>query len=197
MFLTLDWMPFILFAIVQSATPGPNVILLVSSGSRWGYCNSFPHIIGVSLGFPFMFFIAHMGISKIFESVPLLMGVLKPILFMYIIWLAINLIREGFNNYNETEQALHPMSFKQAVCFQWINAKAWAMIFMSSTLFNFKDTYKLTYGAILFFIILFLVASLWVCIGRSISNLLQNSIFSKCYYILLAAALIATSYPYY
>lgn len=48
------WGSFLLFALVNSITPGPNIVLLASSGSAWGFCKSLPLLLGICVGFPFM-----------------------------------------------------------------------------------------------------------------------------------------------
>jgi len=40
-------MPLALYAFVSSITPGPNNILLTTSGLRFGFLRTIPHIFGV------------------------------------------------------------------------------------------------------------------------------------------------------
>ena len=45
---------FILFAAVMFFTPGPNNIMVMSSGLTFGFRRTLPHIAGVTIGFAFM-----------------------------------------------------------------------------------------------------------------------------------------------
>ena len=45
---------FVIFATVMFFTPGPNNIMLLSSGLTYGFRPSIPHIIGITVGFAFM-----------------------------------------------------------------------------------------------------------------------------------------------
>jgi threonine/homoserine/homoserine lactone efflux protein len=43
-----------IFALVMAFTPGPNNVMLASSGARFGLARTVPHLIGVMVGFPVM-----------------------------------------------------------------------------------------------------------------------------------------------
>ena len=45
---------FIVFAIVMFVTPGPNNIMVLSSGLTYGFRRTVPHIAGITIGFAFM-----------------------------------------------------------------------------------------------------------------------------------------------
>ena len=45
---------FVMFAIVMFFTPGPNNIMLLSSGLTYGFRRTLPHIAGVTVGVAFM-----------------------------------------------------------------------------------------------------------------------------------------------
>ena len=42
---------FCAFALVGSITPGPNNLMLMTSGANFGFMRSWPHMIGVAMGF--------------------------------------------------------------------------------------------------------------------------------------------------
>ena len=44
--------PLLVFSVVSSITPGPNVLMIMASSTNYGYVRSLPHIFGVALGFP-------------------------------------------------------------------------------------------------------------------------------------------------
>ena len=45
---------FVVFAAVMFFTPGPNNIMLLSSGLTYGFRRTLPHIAGIAFGFAFM-----------------------------------------------------------------------------------------------------------------------------------------------
>ena len=42
------------FCLVSSITPGPNNLMLLSSGARFGFVRTLPHLFGVAGGFTLM-----------------------------------------------------------------------------------------------------------------------------------------------
>ena len=45
---------FVIFAAVMFFTPGPNNIMVLSSGLTYGFRRTLPHIAGITIGFAFM-----------------------------------------------------------------------------------------------------------------------------------------------
>src|ERR1700682_1285447 len=67
---------FLLFAAVMLFTPGPNNIMLMTSGLNFGFARTLPHMLGVSLGFGLMVFLVGIGLGEIFKIYPPLYTVL-------------------------------------------------------------------------------------------------------------------------
>jgi len=55
-----------MFSFATSLTPGPNNIMLLSSGLTFGYKRTIPHILGVVIGFPLMTICVGLGLGKFF-----------------------------------------------------------------------------------------------------------------------------------
>ena len=47
-------LPLATFAFVTSITPGPNNLMLMASGANFGFRRTIPHMLGVALGFVFL-----------------------------------------------------------------------------------------------------------------------------------------------
>jgi len=116
-----------LFGILLAATwtPGPNNLMLASSGATFGFRATIPHIAGVALGFGFMLFSVALGMGEVFERAPVLHDVLKWVgaaLLLWVAWRIANTKSPG-----EPGARTKPFNFAQAAAFQWINPKGWAM----------------------------------------------------------------------
>ena len=61
---------FVTFAFVTSITPGPNNMMLLSSGATFGLRRTVPHLLGVALGFGAMAFAMGLGLSQLFRAAP-------------------------------------------------------------------------------------------------------------------------------
>src|SRR6266404_4111032 len=79
---------FVLFATVMFFTPGPNNIMLLSSGLTYGFRPTIPHIAGITVGFAFMVGAVGVGLGTVFIAYPVLQTVLKYAGVAYLIYLA-------------------------------------------------------------------------------------------------------------
>ena len=68
---------FVVFAVVMFFTPGPNNIMLLSSGVTYGFRRTLPHIAGITIGFAFMVGAVGLGLGTIFITYPVLQSILK------------------------------------------------------------------------------------------------------------------------
>ena len=59
-----------LFALVSSITPGPNNLMLMSSGANFGFKRTTPHLLGVTFGFMLMLVLVGLGIMQLFDLFP-------------------------------------------------------------------------------------------------------------------------------
>ena len=79
---------FVVFATVMFFTPGPNNVMLLSSGLTHGFRPTLPHIAGVTIGFAFMIGAVGLGFGAIFIAYPILQTILKYAGVAYLIYLA-------------------------------------------------------------------------------------------------------------
>ncbi len=113
------------FAFVTSITPGPNNLMLMTSGANFGFSRTIPHMLGVSLGHALMVFLVGLGLGQVFQVWPVLNTGLKVVSVLYMIWLAWKFAHAA--SPGDGAANARPMTFLQAAAFQWLNPKAWAM----------------------------------------------------------------------
>jgi threonine/homoserine/homoserine lactone efflux protein len=119
------FLPLAVFAFVSSITPGPNNIMLTSSGLLFGFVRSIPHMLGVTIGFGVMLALCAVGIGSLIVALPALQVVLKLIGSAYLLYLAWKLRSMTFTR--DEHASVRPMSFFGAALFQFVNPKAWVM----------------------------------------------------------------------
>src|SRR3989442_10691162 len=78
----------LIFALVMGFTPGPNNVMLASSGARFGVTRTLPHLMGVTVGFPVMLFLVGLGLASVLLASPALQLVMKTVSCAYLLWLA-------------------------------------------------------------------------------------------------------------
>ncbi|KIT17012.1 LysE family translocator [Jannaschia aquimarina] len=120
--MTLD--PLYLFVFAGLFSPGPNVILITASGARFGFHATVPHICGVVVGVGVTSAVATFGLGALLVTIPALKFTLQVGAAAWILWMAWKLLvsapgQEGGHG--------RPFTFVEAVLFQWVNPKAWAI----------------------------------------------------------------------
>jgi threonine/homoserine/homoserine lactone efflux protein len=126
-------LPLALFAFVSSITPGPNNIMLTSSGLVFGFARTIPHMLGVTVGFGVVLALCAAGIGSLIVAVPAIHLGLKILGSGYLLYLAWQLRKMAFKQDGDT--GAKPMSFIGAAAFQFANPKAWVMAITGASAF--------------------------------------------------------------
>ena len=185
------------FAFVTSITPGPNNLMLMSSGASFGVKRTIPHILGVALGFVFMLIVVGFGIMQLFDRYPVSYSILNYGCAVYLIYLAAKIATAtATSEQGEDTQGRDPMSFFQAVLFQWINPKAWTMALTAVTLYApNRSIESLLIVATIFGIINLPSVGIWAVLGQQLSRVLTNSFRFKLFNLSMAILLLLSLYP--
>jgi threonine/homoserine/homoserine lactone efflux protein len=167
-----ELIPLFGFVFFGLFSPGPNVILITASGARFGFQRTIPHIIGVVLGVGVIAFVTGIGIGALITAQPALGIVLKVIASLWILWMAYNLWRADPAKSKQTDK---PFTLIQAVLFQWINPKIWAVA-LSATAYvaTLVPLQQATILALTFSTTNFFVCTFWAIAGSLLSYLLTN-----------------------
>lgn len=183
-----------LYAFVSSATPGPNNLMLLTSGANFGFTRSIPHMLGISLGFGVMIVVVGAGLAGLFTAYPVSHTILKGLSVVYMAWLAWRIANAAPAHPGDTGG--RPMTFLQAAAFQWVNPKAWAMALTALAVYAPDATFWafLTVAAI-FAAVNLPSVSLWTVLGQQIARVLTNPKRLRLFNWSMAALLIASLYP--
>ena len=58
------------FVVIMCFTPGPNNLMLMASGTNYGYRPTLPHLAGVVFGFSLMVVLVGLGLMAVFTRLP-------------------------------------------------------------------------------------------------------------------------------
>ncbi len=192
------------FAFVSSVTPGPNNLMLMTSGMNFGFSRSLRHIAGVVFGFPFMIFSLALGLSQVFALYPPIEVALKYACAAYLIYLAYKIARVRSKMDNGEVQAASgkPLTFLQAATFQWVNPKAWVMATTALTVYALplENTLASSIGVALVFAFTgTFTASGWTALGDKLrlffSSPQRMRIFNTVAALLLLLTLVPVFWP--
>lgn len=186
------------FAFVSSITPGPNNLMLMTSGTNFGFVRTIPHMLGVSVGFTLMIVLVGAGLAKIFELYPLTHQILKYASCAYLIWLAwkiANAPPPGAKT--DLEAKARPMTFIQAALFQWVNPKAWTMALTAVSAYTLPTdpVVSLLIVAAVFGAINLPSVSSWTLLGMQLRRFLSDPLKLRIFNVTMALTLVATLYP--
>jgi threonine/homoserine/homoserine lactone efflux protein len=184
------------FMTSMGITPGPNNILVASSGVNFGFRATIPHIVGITIGYPLMLFIVGIGLAKIFIAVPLIHSVLKVISIAYLLYLAYRITLASAMG--EARRVPRPLTFLQAAAFQWVNGKAWVIALGAVTTYTIVDkTLPLQIVALtaISVVITLLSVSCWTFFGAFMRQYLQTEARRRWFNYSMAALLVLSILP--
>src|SRR3981189_2593670 len=187
---------FVMFATVMFFTPGPNNIMLLSSGLTYGFRPTIPHILGITFGFAFMIGAVGVGLGTVFIAYPVLQTILKYAGAAYLIYLAA-VIAMSAPVEPDRANARGPMTFWGAAMFQWVNAKGWVMVIGTITAYAaiasfpwniaIQVTLSLILGAV--------SCTAWALFGTALRPILTSPMAVRAFNVVMAVLLLASLYP--
>ena len=180
------------FALVSSITPGPNNMMLMASGANFGLRRTVPHALGVGFGFTLMIVLVGVGLMGLFDLFPVLNLILKIISVAYLLWLAWKIANAGAPSGGDSARG-RPMSFGQAMLFQWVNPKAWSMALTAIALYApDRNVAAVLLVAAIFGIINLPSTSLWAVMGVSLRGWLSSPARLRAFNWTMAALLVGS-----
>jgi len=187
---------FVLFFAVMWLTPGPNNIMLLSSGLTYGFRPTLPHIAGITLGFAFMIGTVGLGLGTIFIAYPVLQTILKYASVAYLIYLAGAIAMSG-PVAPDQDNRRGPMTFWGAALFQWVNAKGWVIVISTITAYAAIAVYpwNIAIQVALSLILGAVSCTAWALFGSSLRPILTSPGAVRAFNIAMAALLLASLYP--
>jgi threonine/homoserine/homoserine lactone efflux protein len=186
---------FVLFAAVMFFTPGPNNIMVMSSGLTYGFRRTLPHILGVVVGFAFMVGAVGVGFGTVFLAFPILQTILRYVGAAYLIYLAVMIAMAGPPKPGEASRG--PLTFWQGAMFQWVNVKGWVAIIGTITAYAGIAKFPLNIVLQVLIFLLMGTASIttWTLFGSALRPFLTSPRLVQAFNIAMALLLLASLYP--
>jgi threonine/homoserine/homoserine lactone efflux protein len=188
---------FVMFAVVMFFTPGPNNIMLLSSGLTYGFRRTVPHIAGITVGFAFMVGAVGLGLGTVFIAYPVLQTILKYIGVAYLIYLAAAIALAEPSSPESGDSRSRPMTFWGAAMFQWVNAKGWVMVIGTITAYAAIAEFPLNIAiqVSLSLVLGTLSCVAWALFGTALRPVLTSRQAVRAFNIVMAILLLASLYP--
>ena len=184
------------FAFSTTITPGPNNVMIMSSGVNYGIKASLPHWLGICFGFPLMVLLVGLGFGVVFERYPHLHQLIKVLGVAYLIWLAWRIASAEPKAIEQGKST--PFSFIQAALFQWVNGKAWVMASGAVAAFtSVGGVYWLEVCMITaaFLLVAFPCVGIWLVFGAALRTILTKALFQRIFNATMAVILVLSVVP--
>ena len=193
---TETFLALVSFALVASFTPGPNNIMLTASGANFGLARTIPHMLGVEIGFVLLLVACGAGLGAVFAAFPRAQIVLKIAGALYLLWLAWKVANAGAKADAGTPVG-KPLTFLQAVAFQWVNPKGIVAALGAIAVFVRPEH---AFNDLLILIGVFAVATMgsiaaWSAFGAALSGLLRDARRARVFNTVMALLLVASIVP--
>ncbi len=185
-----------LFAISSSVTPGPNNIMVMTSGVNFGVKKTMPLLLGICVGFTIMLLLVGLGFGQLFNLFPQLDVVIKTLGTAYLLYLAWQIAQSG--NVSAAGGQSKPLGFMKGALFQWVNGKAWVVAIGAISAFTtVGDTYmsqNLTI-AMTFFVASFPCVGVWLMFGSVLRQYLQKPSYLRLFNLTMSILLAISVLP--
>ncbi len=191
----------VVFSVISFFTPGPNNVMLLTSGVNHGFRRTIPHMAGVSLGYPAMTALVALGLGSVFRAEPRFHDAVEVVGVGYLLWLAWKIatapVDRGIDD-GHVVTAARPFGFLQAAAFQWVNVKGWVMV-VSAVSVYVPDGPSMIAGIALLFGV-FLITGIgstvtWAALGAMIARWFDDPVRLRAFNVAMGVLLVASLWP--
>lgn len=174
-----SYLPFVLFVLVMTSTPGPGNLTMMAIGQNTGFRSALPLLLGSTIGFFSLNSMVALGLGKILTSSETAALVMKIAGSLYILYLGVKILlskpgRAKPGRFTLAEGLLiHPLS-----------PKSWAMSVVGFS--QLVDPNQALMPQAVLFVLTFMVFqvsfhSLWCGLGAVILKLLRSGSALACF----------------
>ncbi|AWL11880.1 Homoserine/homoserine lactone efflux protein [Saliniradius amylolyticus] len=167
-----------LFTLTMTITPGPNNMMIMTSGLNFGVRRSLPHFLGICTGFPVMVLLVGMGLGAVLKQYPMAFEAIRVGGLVYLLFLAFKMATTVPNLEQRHGTQSQPLTYWQAVLFQWLNPKAWVMATGALAAYTSATetlNWQVAVIALTFSAVAFPCVGLWLYFGSRLTHFLKQA----------------------
>lgn len=178
------------FSLIMSLTPGPVILMIVTSGVNYGFRKTFSFISGATIGFITLLILMALGLSQIYTFYSDFFRFVELLGVCFICYMGYNIAvsKATLEVDNNNKKYL---KFHEGFLFQWLNPKAWIAALSGTSMFS-ETTSALTIFIVLYFFVAYLSLSFWGLLGKKLRKIFSNQKILKIFNILMGSILIFT-----
>ena len=185
----------VIFSATAAFTPGPNNVMLTSSGATFGFRRSLPHILGITAGIGCLSIAGGFGLAGLLAAVPQLHLLMKAVAFLFLGYLAWKI---GSAGRPTSDKSGRPLTFVQAAGFQLVNPKG--VTLLGSAIIAYSTGIENILSDLVIMVPIFMLTSLssastWCLFGAMIGRLLKEDRALRKFNIAMATLLVFSMAP--
>ncbi len=189
------------FAFITSVTPGPNNLLLMSSGALFGWRRTVPHLVGIQIGFIILMSAAVFGLGSLVARWPWLITIVRVLGASWLAWMSLRFFKAAIRD-AETESRMEaapisrPFRLSEAILFQWVNPKAIIAALSSAGAYIAIADQAWQRAIIIagvFCVTGMLACSIWTIAGDALNRYMSSGKFAKWVNTGMAMLILATA----
>ncbi len=191
--------PLMVMMFVASITPGPNNLMLMLAGTRFGFAQTVPHLVGVTAGTVLIICLTCAGLGTLMQGHPRVVDCMSVACAFYLLWMGARLL--GFlvpasAEHGPPSGRSRPMRLHEAVLFQFVNPKVWTMAVAAASIaarFPFSPAITLTVVALTTAAVNSPCIALWAACGKMLRRQLENARIRRLFDGSMASLVVATA----
>ncbi|MGQ0576625.1 MAG: LysE family translocator [Pseudonocardia sp.] len=191
-----DYLSLAFFVVATAGSPGPNNVMIMTSGANHGWRRSIPHLVGINIGFPLMIVVVGVGLGGLVVTSPVFHRILQPIGVLYLLYLAWRIAAAPVEVSGTASS--RPLSLLQAAAFQWVNPKAWVMALGAIATYTVADggyAWQVLVIAAAFMVLSTPCTGGWLWLGIALGQILHSPRRLRTFNVLMAVLLVASVVP--
>lgn len=166
-------LPFVVFVIAMTGTPGPGNLAMLAIGQSTGFAGAVPFLLGTAVGCVLLDTLVACGLGGIIIASPLLAGILRVGGLLYILYLAVRILMLQL----AVSKVEKRFSFFEGFLVHPLSPKSWTMAVVAFSQFMKPEQPLLPQVGI--FVLCFLLGLLvfhssWCAAGALIPQLIRS-----------------------
>jgi threonine/homoserine/homoserine lactone efflux protein len=177
--------PLIVLMFVSSITPGPNNLMLMLAGTRFGFVRTVPHLVGVTMGAVLVICLTYCGLGTLMLGHPHLVSAMTLACGLYLLWMAGALLKPAPVSQpgadfkpGATSSGTRPLRVREAMLFQFVNPKVWTMAVAATSIaahFPFSPATTVAVVAVTTAVVNSPCIALWAAFGKVMRHTLDDA----------------------
>ncbi|MGG1661541.1 LysE family translocator [Brevibacillus sp. NRS-1366] len=171
----MQWVPFLLYIVVTSFTPGPNNMMSMAYSAKYGYKKSLKFILGVTVGTTIIVLLSSYFNLLLYSFIPKIKTGMSILGGLYMLYLAIKIMLNKPSGKDSNQKEMN--SFFTGMILQFVNPKT--ILYGITTISTFVIPFYDSNASLLFFSIFlgfigFLSTSSWAVFGALFQTFLAK-----------------------